>query len=184
MKDRVTLIAAAALAAAVALYWLSPHDLRKSDEVTTSKSNEATTGVTTAPPSSRAAPDSAREERQAHLAPPPSHSASSSPGPRFPRRWRKLARSALDSSIADAGLDAEVSEADRQELMTALASVRKSSRSLQRMTEPNHRLQAEHERILVESDRLFRDKLGLGVAQFIAAQSPPGRIEDLGAAGR
>ncbi|HJQ85311.1 MAG TPA: hypothetical protein VKA21_14595 [Candidatus Binatia bacterium] len=39
-----------------------------------------------------------------------------------------------------------------------------------------------HARIVTDADALFREKLGVGIAGFIAAQGPPGRIEDLAAA--
>jgi hypothetical protein len=41
---------------------------------------------------------------------------------------------------------------------------------------------AAHAHAVVAADRLFREKLGVGVAAFLAAQGPAGRVEDLAAA--
>ena len=90
-------------------------------------------------------------------------------------------QSALDRQIAAAGLTGRISDEDRAALLAALAGVRRSARRARRRTRTDPAADAAHARTVVAADRLFREKLGVGIAGFIAAQGPPGRIEDLGA---
>jgi hypothetical protein len=100
--------------------------------------------------------------------------------PRAPAGWRARVRGALDRHIRAAGLDQAVSETQRQDLVAVLLDVRRASRALQRRR-PDPARAAQHRQALVESDRVFRDTLGIGVGQLVVALGPPGQIEDVGA---
>jgi len=134
-------------------------------------------------PTSPAAPAPATrplpEDAPSVAAEPPAREAP--PSPRLSRRVEAHARDAVDRYLDDAGLADSVGEADRTALVTALGQVRGSSRWMQQHARAR---QAESRRreALLEADRVFRETLGIGVSEFIAALSPPGTIEDLGAA--
>jgi len=101
-------------------------------------------------------------------------------GPQLPRRARTRARHALDGYVAGSGRT--VTESERDALMIALARVRAASRWLQRHARGHPERAREHRQALLDAERVFRDTLGVGLGQFIATQSAPGTIEDLGAA--
>jgi hypothetical protein len=104
--------------------------------------------------------------------------------PRFSPRAEAAVRAALDRRIAEAGRGATLNEVDRDALVATLARVRRSSHWRQRLPADNQALQGKHERILLEADQLFRERLGIGIAEFVALESAPGQIEDLGLARR
>jgi hypothetical protein len=92
------------------------------------------------------------------------------------------AREAVDRYIDQAGLADSVGETERVALVTALGQVRASSRWMQRHGRAHRSVAAQNREALIEADRAFRETLGVGVGEFIAALNPPGTIEDLGAA--
>jgi hypothetical protein len=92
------------------------------------------------------------------------------------------ARAAVDAWVEAAGLAGEVGTREREALVAALARVRVSSRWTQRHARARGEREASHRTALVDADELFRETLGVGVAQFVASLAPPGTIEDLGAA--
>ncbi len=57
------------------------------------------------------------------------------------------------------------------ELRRELAAVRRSRDTM---------WQAEQSRVVVAADRVFRERLGVGLSEFMADAGPPGRVEDLG----
>ena len=79
------------------------------------------------------------------------------------------ARRAVDRYISDAGLDDELSGADREALVTALGNVRASSRWLSRHSQARRDDEARRRQALLDADRVFRDTLGVGVGEFVAA---------------
>ena len=86
---------------------------------------------------------------------------------------------ALDRQIEAVGLVGKVDASDRAALRDALLDVRRAStRARRRSRDPMW--QAEQSRVLVAADRVFRDKLGVGLSEFMADAGPPGRVEDLG----
>jgi hypothetical protein len=95
---------------------------------------------------------------------------------RLPPRWRATVGAALDAAAAGRPLG----EADRQELIDALARIRLTAG--QRGRTRNPRAAAKHARLVRDADRLFRDKLGIGLGEFTARLGSSGNIEDLGAA--
>jgi hypothetical protein len=104
--------------------------------------------------------------------------------PRFSPRAEAAVRAALDRRIAETGRGGTLDDRERDTLVSALARVRRSSHWRQRLPADNQALQAKHERILLEADQLFRERLGIGIAEFVAIESAPGQIEDLGLARR
>jgi hypothetical protein len=102
--------------------------------------------------------------------------------PRMPPRVEAHARDAVDRYIAEAGLDDALGEADREALVAALAEVRASSRWSTRHGTARGDSESRRREALIDADRVFRDRLGVGVGEFVAALAPPGTIEDLGAA--
>jgi hypothetical protein len=108
--------------------------------------------------------------------------APGSPAPPAPTRFIRRARAALERQIADAGVGATLGDADREALLAALASVRASARRTRRRDRTDPAAEAAHARTVVAADGLFHAKLGVGIAAFLAAQGPPGRVRDLGAA--
>ena len=103
--------------------------------------------------------------------------------PRFSPRAEAAVRAALDRRIAEAGRGT-LDDAERDTLVATLARVRRSSHWRQRLPADHHALQGKHERILLEADQLFRERLGIGIAEFVALESAPGQIEDVGLARR
>ena len=86
---------------------------------------------------------------------------------------------AIDRHIDALGRVGEVDASDRAALRDALLEVRRAStRARRRSRDPMW--QAEQSRVLVAADRVFRDKLGVGLSEFMADAGPPGRVEDLG----
>jgi hypothetical protein len=104
--------------------------------------------------------------------------------PRFSPRAEAAVRAALDRRIAEAGRGGTLDDAERDTLVATLARVRRSSHWRQRLPADHHAVQGKHERILLEADHLFRERLGIGIAEFVALESAPGQIEDVGLAGR
>ena len=86
---------------------------------------------------------------------------------------------AIDRHIEALGRGGEVDAADRAELRTALLDVRRASTRARRRSR-DAMWQAEQSRVLVAADRVFREKLGVGLSEFMADAGPPGRVEDLG----
>jgi hypothetical protein len=151
------------LVAGASVFWLGAHLLRGPAAVSRASVPPAALGATTAP---APAPDA--------TATPPA----TAPAARVSPRTRADARAAFDRRIAATGKDATVSAADREALVTALARVRRASRRSQASTD-NLALQAKRERILLDSDRLFRATLGMGIADFVAAEDAPDQAEDV-----
>jgi uncharacterized membrane protein YebE (DUF533 family) len=112
---------------------------------------------------------------------PPAVPADVVTAPHFPGSGSRRVRAALDRQIAAAGLTGRIDDGERAALLAALADVRRSARREKRRTRPDPAAEAAHARTVVAADRLFRERLGVGIAAFLAAQGPPGRIEDLGA---
>jgi hypothetical protein len=105
--------------------------------------------------------------------------AAAAAAPAVPTQVARAIERALDRHV-DAAADGEsLTPAVRAELRDALVAVRRASlRARRRSRDPSW--QAEQTRALVAADRLFREKLGTGLADFIADAGPPGRVEDLG----
>jgi hypothetical protein len=107
------------------------------------------------------------------------HAAAPAATTRPPTHVARAIERALDRHIETAGLAGRVSPADRAALRDALVAMRRASlRARRRSRDPAW--QAEQSRALVAADRLFREKLGVGLAEFVADAGPPGRVEDLG----
>jgi hypothetical protein len=98
-------------------------------------------------------------------------------GAPVPPRILRAVDDALARHIDAAGL--AVGPDDRAALRTALLDVRRASRRSARRGD-DHAWQAGQSRALAAADRLFREKLGTGIGDFLAASGPPGRVEDLG----
>jgi len=101
---------------------------------------------------------------------------------RLPKRIEAQARRAVDRYLDEAGLGDSVGEAERAALVAALGQVRSSSRWMQHHVRPRPATEVRRRDALLEADRVFRETLGIGVGEFVASLSPPGTIEDLGAA--
>lgn len=102
------------------------------------------------------------------------------PERRFPRRWNKIVRAALDDQIERAGRGSDIDDAERDALMAVLADVRAASRALQHLSSEEEReRRSEYLQAIIEGDRTFREAVGVGVSEFIAAQSAGTQIVDL-----
>lgn len=97
------------------------------------------------------------------------------PNGRFVRR----ARAAVARWLATAGVEARIGPAEREALVEALAALRASSRRALRDADPDPGEAAAHARLVVDTDRRFRETLGVGVARFLADTGPPDRVVDL-----
>jgi hypothetical protein len=104
--------------------------------------------------------------------PRPDHSA-------LPAHVARAIERTLDRHAGAAGPAAHLGPADRAALRDALVALRRASLRARRRSRDGA-WQAEQSRALVDADRLFRDKLGVGLAEFVADAGPPGRVEDLG----
>jgi len=95
-----------------------------------------------------------------------------------PAHVTRAIEEAIDRHIEAVGLG-HVAASDRAALRDALLAVRRAStRARRRGRDPQW--QAEQSRMLVAADRMFRDKLGVGLSEFMTDAGPPGRVEDLG----
>jgi hypothetical protein len=103
--------------------------------------------------------------------------AADTPGAPVPPRVARAVDDALARYIATAGLG--VGPDERAPLPAAHLDVRRASRRAARRGD-DHAWQAEQSRALAAADRLFREKLGIGIGDFLADAGPPGRIEDVG----
>jgi len=96
-----------------------------------------------------------------------------------PAHVTRAIEEAIDRHIEAVGLVGHVAASDRAALRDALVDVRRAStRARRRSRDPQW--QAEQSRMLVAADRMFRDKLGVGLSEFMTDAGPPGRVEDLG----
>ena len=86
---------------------------------------------------------------------------------------------AIDRHIEALGRVGDVDAATRTALRDALLDVRRASTRARRRSR-DAMWQAEQSRVLVAADRVFREKLGVGLSEFKADAGPPGRVEDLG----
>jgi hypothetical protein len=112
-------------------------------------------------------------------APPVATSAASTGAPTAPEHVTRAIEEALDRHIEAVGRGGQLDDADRAALRDALLEVRRASTRARRRGR-DHSWQAEQTRVLVAADRVFRDKLGVGLSDFMADAGPPGRVEDLG----
>jgi len=101
-------------------------------------------------------------------------------GHRMP--YTRRVRAALDKYITEHGLDGKLGEIERRELMVALARLRHVELVRQRRPPTEVVTQERYARELAAADRVFHERLGIGVAEFIASQREPGTLEDLGGA--
>jgi hypothetical protein len=96
-----------------------------------------------------------------------------------PAHVTRAIEEAIDRHIEAIGLVGHVAASDRAALRDALLDVRRASTRVRRRSR-DPQWQAEQSRVLVAADRMFRDKLGVGLSEFMADAGPPGRVEDLG----
>jgi len=107
------------------------------------------------------------------------HAAAPSSAVGVSTRVTRTIERVLERHVEAAGLAGRLSAADRTALRDVLVATRRASlRARRRSRDPAW--QAEQSRALVAADRLFCEKLGMGLADFIADAGPPGRVEDLG----
>jgi hypothetical protein len=91
-----------------------------------------------------------------------------------PVHWRLQAEQAIDHRIEEAGLQGRVTPLDRARLLIALARMRRTTRREGRIPPGVSAMMDErHARIKASADDLFRDKLGIGVDEFIASENVP-----------
>lgn len=113
-------------------------------------------------------------------APPRAETHASAPAAgALPAHVARAIERTLDRHAGAAGPAAHLGPADRAALRDALVALRRASLRARRRSRDGA-WQAEQSRALVDADRLFRDKLGVGLAEFVADAGPPGRVEDLG----
>jgi hypothetical protein len=169
---RIAVLAAVVAALGVIALLAIPRDVPERD---------ATTAVTPAPPLPGAAPETAPAEPGGEAA---AGEAPAEGGLRPPSaRWEATVRAALEERLAAEGLADRLGPADREALLAALVGVRRASLAARRRGH-DHAWQVAQSRALIEADRLFRDKLGIGISEFIAEQSAGEHVVDLGAADR
>jgi hypothetical protein len=152
-----------AVTAAVALLWL-----RTGRERNTGDRPAAPAPATVRAPNPLPAP--ADDAPSAEATTPP-------PAARLPAGWRATVGAALDA-VTPPGRT--LGETDRRALMDALARIRLTAGRRGRTRNPA--VAAKHARLVQDADQLFRDKLGMGVGEFMARLGAPGNVEDLGAA--
>ena len=123
---------------------------------------DRTTGLVTAAP----------PRAETHAAAPPAAGT-------VPPHVARAIERALDRHVDTTGPAGHLTPADRLALRDALVTMRRASVRARRRSRDSQ-WQAEQSRALVAADRLFREKLGVGLADFIADAGPAGRVEDLG----
>jgi hypothetical protein len=96
-----------------------------------------------------------------------------------PDRSERAVATALERHLAATGLADRISAADHAALRDALVAARRASLRARRRSRDGE-WQGVQSRALVEADRVFRESLGTGIADFVADAGPPGRIEDVG----
>ena len=96
-----------------------------------------------------------------------------------PDRAERAIADALDRHLETTGLADRIAAADRAALRDALVAARRASLRARRRSRDGE-WQGAQSQALAEADRIFREKLGTGIADFVADAGPPGRIEDLG----
>jgi hypothetical protein len=97
----------------------------------------------------------------------------------MPSQVTRAIDQASDRHVEALGRGGEVGASDRAALRDALLDVRRASTRARRRSR-DAMWQAEQSRVLVAADRVFREKLGVGLSEFMADAGPPGRVEDLG----
>ena len=95
-----------------------------------------------------------------------------------PDRSERAITAALDRHLVATGLAERIGAADRAALRDALLAARRASVRARRRSRDGE-WQGGQSRALVEADRVFRETLGMGIADFVADAGPPDRIEDL-----
>ena len=113
------------------------------------------------------------------VAPLVTQDAATAAAPTAPEHVTRAIDDALDRHIEAIGRGGQLGAADRAALREALLDVRRASTRARRRSRDPH-WQAEQSRVLVAADRVFRDKLGAGLSEFMADAGPPGHVEDLG----
>jgi hypothetical protein len=102
----------------------------------------------------------------------------------FSPRGRWVVGEAIDGYVAEHRLAGTVTLRDRRQLIAALGRLRRSARRTERARVVTPRIERRHLEIVTETDRIFREKLGVGVSDFIAEMSAPNEVQDLGRRGR
>jgi hypothetical protein len=143
--------------------WLRPEVVRRTD------------GEPVAPPPRAGAPQT--PPAPAPRANAPHEETAPAPSARLPAQWRTTVGAALEAVTPPGRM---LGPADRQELLDALARIRLTAGRRGRTA--NAAAAAKHARLVQDADRLFRDKLGMGVGEFMARLGAPGNVDDLGGA--
>jgi hypothetical protein len=175
----ITLLAVLAIVGGLLGFWLGgARNPPPAPPAGTSPGAPASTTPVTAPP--LPPPTTARYGVEA-VPPRPPRARRTTPAaqqPRLPRAFRENARTALDRHIAQAGL--QLGEADRQQLLSELARFWRSARIRERLPLSARPQLERRTQQLRDADQIFRQKLGIGLTQFVALYSPTGKIEDIG----
>jgi len=103
------------------------------------------------------------------------------PAPFLSRRWERHARAAVDEWIAAGPRADTVTAADREALVAALGELRRAALASRRRGRDGT-WQARQTVRIAAADRVFRDTVGAGLSEFLAAASAPEHVVDLGAA--
>jgi hypothetical protein len=126
-----------------------------------------------------AAPLRADPEPEPAAPPVAKASAASAGAATVPEHVTRTIDAAIDRHIEAVGRGGQLGDSDRAALRDALLEVRRASTRARRRSR-DYSWQAEQTRVLVAADRVFRERLGVGLSEFMADAGPPGRVEDLG----
>ena len=148
---------------------------------------ERSSGGSTAPPSARAAaPADVGAGEPAPADPVAGRGASANdavPARFLSPRWEREARNAVDAWI-DTGAHADdVTPSERDALVAALGELRRAALASRRRGR-DETWQAQQTARIAAADRVFRDTVGEGIADFLGAVSAPDHVVDLGATPR